>query len=220
MGNRIPSLMAMLAIGLAEAQVGLLAAQTFKILHSFTPLGDYRSGFGTNSDGAGPWGGLTLLGNTLYGVAAEGGTWGNGTVFKVNTDGTGFAPLYSFSTAEGAHPVSALVASGNTLYGTAQLGGTSNNGMLFAINTDGTGFTQLHSFAAASAWPCPCVNGDGAGPYAGLALLGDRLYGATIGGGSLGGGTVFSVNLDGTRFTTLHSFSQADLPLYAHPPLR
>src|SRR5215475_2716259 len=143
MGNRIPSLMVVLAVGLLEAQVGPLVAQNFKTLHSFTALGDNPSGFGTNSDGAGPWGGLILLGNTLYGVAAEGGTWGNGTVFKVNTDGTGFAPLYSFRTAEGAHPVAALVASGNTLYGTAQLGGISNNGTLFAINTDGTGFTQL-----------------------------------------------------------------------------
>src|SRR6185369_395006 len=34
---------------------------------------------------------------TLYGTTTGGGIWGNGTVFAVNTDGTGFATLHTFT---------------------------------------------------------------------------------------------------------------------------
>src|SRR5260370_702130 len=49
-----------------------------------------------NPDGADPVAGLILSGNTLYGTAAYGGQGGNGTVFAVNTDGTGFTIVHSF----------------------------------------------------------------------------------------------------------------------------
>jgi uncharacterized repeat protein (TIGR03803 family) len=38
----------------------------------------------TNSDGAYPTGGLRLSGNTLFGTAPDGGSWGNGTVFSLS----------------------------------------------------------------------------------------------------------------------------------------
>ena len=116
------------------------------------------SSFYTNSDGAVPYAGLVLSGNTLYGTANSGGTFGNGTVFAVNTDGTGFTNLHSFTAtapvlrlytnSDGANPWAGLILSGNTLYGTALCGGSSGNGTVFAVNTDGTGFTNLHSFTA------------------------------------------------------------------------
>jgi uncharacterized repeat protein (TIGR03803 family) len=65
---------------------------------------------------------LALSGTTLYGTAQRGG--GNeGTMFKVNTDGTGFATLHAFSPLggrdltnwDGAFPETELVVSGNTL---------------------------------------------------------------------------------------------------------
>ena len=81
----------------------------------------------TNSDGANPYAGLILSGNTLYGTACGGGSSGNGTVFAVNTDGTGFTNLHSFThlvlpgtNSDGANPYAGLILSGNTLYGTAQ----------------------------------------------------------------------------------------------------
>src|SRR5438552_4058576 len=73
----------------------------------------------TNSDGAYPGAGLVLSGNTLYGTAANGGTASYGTIFKVNTDGTGFTNLHTFTGgAEGAYPSSNLMLCGDTLYGT------------------------------------------------------------------------------------------------------
>src|SRR5208283_4005514 len=127
--------------------------------------------------------GLILSGNTLYGTA-WGGSSGNGTVFVVNTDGTGFTNLHSFTATStlantyGTGP-SGLMLSGNTLYGTAQNGGSGGSGTVFALNTDGTGFTNLHSFTGGS---------DGASPVAGLILSGNTLYGTTT-------STVFSIFL-------------------------
>src|SRR5450759_4183321 len=95
----------------------------FTSLHSFTAT-DYYTG--TNSDGANPYAGLILSGNTLYGTASAGGSGNAGTVFAVHTNGTGFTNLHSltatdFNTgtnSDGAYP-NALILSGNTLYGTA-----------------------------------------------------------------------------------------------------
>ena len=128
-----------------------------------------------------PQGGLILAGNILYGTAANGGSSGNGTVFAVNTNGTGFTNLHSFSAAvanglgiytnsDGGSPLAGLILSGNTLYGTAYQGGPyANYGTVFAVNTDRTGFTNLHSFAGSPS--------DGSEPYAGLILSGNTLYG-------------------------------------------
>jgi len=188
---------------------------SFTNLHSFTAI---KSGSGseTNSDGAGPQAGLILSGNTLYGTAHAGGSSGNGTVFKVNTDGTGFTNLHSFTAAsgsfytnsDGADPVAGLILSGNTLYGTAHGGGSSGYGTVFAINTNGTGFTNLHAFTAPDR--NYGTNSDGAYPSAGLILSGDILYGTAYEGGSSGNGTVFAINTNGTGFTNLYSFTALD----------
>jgi len=90
----------------------------FTVLHTFTAVSGYGLS-GTNSDGASPVAGLVLSGNTLYGTAYLGGSSGNGTVFAVKTDGTGFTTLYSFTGgSDGANPDASLILSGNTLYGT------------------------------------------------------------------------------------------------------
>jgi uncharacterized repeat protein (TIGR03803 family) len=148
----------------------------FTVLHTFTAVSGYGLS-GTNSDGASPVAGLVLSGNTLYGTAYLGGSSGNGTVFAVKTDGTGFTTLYSFTGgSDGGNPTAGLILSGNTLYGTAG-GGSSGNGTVFAVKTDGTGFTTLYSFTGGS---------DGANPDASLILSGNTLYGTTP-------STVFSI---------------------------
>ena len=181
---------------------------TFKSLYSFTSLGYAGS---TNSDGGQPAAGLVLSGQTLYGTATFGGSAGNGTVFAVNTDGTGFTNLHSlanFHSLTGSDvdmPVAPLVLSGDMLYGTTRYGGSWGNGAVYKLKVDGSGFVTLHSFA-----PFPgtsFVNSDGANPHAGLVLFGNTLYGATFDGGPYGVGTVFSVNTDGTSFKTLYSFT-------------
>jgi uncharacterized repeat protein (TIGR03803 family) len=204
----------------------------------------------TNNDGANPQAGLVLLGNTLYGTANIGGEYAVGTIFAVNTDGTGFTNLHTFD-AQINSPYSALILSGSTLYGTAiapvgggvfaintdgtgftniyhftggldgsapyarlllsdstlysttHSGGSAVHGNVFAINTNGTGFKDLHTFTPLR----PTTNGDGANPYTGLILSGNTLYGTAYSGGSSGNGAVFALNIDGTGFTNLHSFT-------------
>jgi uncharacterized repeat protein (TIGR03803 family) len=184
----------------------------FTNLHSFTATSGTKGGYGTNSDGAYPCCKLVLSGNTLYGAAQNGGTYGNGTVFAINTDGTGFTNLYTFTATpgstgskgvntDGADPVEGLILSGNTLYGTAVGGGAYGYGTVFAVNTDGTGFTNLHNFTNSS---------DGGYPWDALMLSGNTLYGTAAVGGTFGCGTVFAINTNGTGFRTLHGFTGAD----------
>ncbi len=187
------------------------------ILHSFTSA--YGSPNVTNSDGAGPYGygGLIRSGYTLYGTAFGGGSSGHGVVFRVNTDGTGFTNLHSFTAgsggypivtnSDGAYPLAGLTLSGSALFGAAESGGTSGNGTVFAVNTDGSGFTTVHSFAAGSSSYPHTTNSDGAQPLAALVLAGSTLYGTANSGGDWGNGTVFAVNTNGSGFTILHSFT-------------
>jgi uncharacterized repeat protein (TIGR03803 family) len=153
----LPALTAALGLTLADRAT----AQIFTILHNFSVDVFNSSEIYTNSDGAFLVSSLIISGNTLYGTANEGGT-GNGTIFAVNTNGTGFTNLHTFSAggfnndgfyfpttnSDGANPVGGLILSGNTLYGTASGGGTNDNGTVFAVNTNGTAngtsFTNLY----------------------------------------------------------------------------
>ena len=124
---------------------------------------------------------------------------GNGTVFKVTTDGT-FSTLHCFNRSDGASPSALTLGPEGALYGTTSGGGNDSDGTVFSVATDGT-FSSLHSF-----------NGnDGTVPQAALTLGSDgALYGTTSGGGIGGGvGTVFSILANG-MFTSLHSFNSSD----------
>jgi len=94
--------------GLGVVLAGLLPAQTLTILHSFTG----------GSDGAYPYAGVILSDKTLYGTARGDLFSSNATVFKVNTDATGFTTLHSFTNRnEGNNPWGSLILSEKTLYG-------------------------------------------------------------------------------------------------------
>src|SRR3569833_2919067 len=171
----------------------------FGILYSFT----------NGTDGAGPMAGLVLSGNTLYGTTKNGGSGAHGTVFKVNTDGSSFTTIYSFTAytpntnSDGASPLGSLVLSGSTLYGTTYAGGGAGaGGIVFKIDTSGTGFAALHIFSATVSG----TNVDGAHSKAGLVLSGGILYGTTSAGGR-GYGSVFSLNPADSSFTNLYNFT-------------
>jgi uncharacterized repeat protein (TIGR03803 family) len=139
----------------------------------------------------GQTGDLVLSGNTLYGAAAGGSNF-SGTIFGINTDGTGFTNLYAFTGgSDGNSPTSELLLMSNTLYGTTSSGGLSNNGVVFSINTGGGGFTN-YSFGGLT------DNGD---PLGELVISGQTFYGATQGnlageylGSAYIGGTIFSLS--------------------------
>jgi hypothetical protein len=109
--------------------------------------------FTGGSDGAIPQGELLLFSNVLIGTASAGGDnslndGGHGTVFGLNTNGTDFTVLHSFSAgnfdyalqgasyltnSEGANPAAGLIAVSNVLYGTASHGGSGANGTVFSL---------------------------------------------------------------------------------------
>jgi uncharacterized repeat protein (TIGR03803 family) len=76
--------------------------------------------FSENTNGQNPFGGLTLIGNTLFGTTSQGGASGYGTVFSVPATGGTPTVLASFSGDNGVGPYGDLTLFGNTLYGTGQ----------------------------------------------------------------------------------------------------
>ena len=145
-----------------------------------------RSGLVQGSDG------------NFYGTTAEGGTYNDGTVFQMTTNGT-LTTVASFNySVNGGYPYAALVqGTDGNFYGTTEAGGTSGYGTVFRMTTNGT-LTTLVSFN---------YSGNGGYPLAGLILGTDgNFYGTTEAGGASGYGTAFSVTTNGA-LTTLASFN-------------
>jgi uncharacterized repeat protein (TIGR03803 family) len=173
---------------------------------NFTTLYTFTNG----SDGANPVGSLVISGSTIYGTTESGGASGYGTIFRVNTNGSNFTTLHSLGGFGGILDGNSdnLVLSGDTLYLYGAL--NSGYGAVFSLNTNGSDFTTLYSFTNAS---------DGEVPEGSLVVSGGTLYGMTYSGGSHyqsgnlgspGYGTVFSLNTNGSNFTTLYSFSNGN----------
>jgi len=175
--------------------------------------------FTGGNDGSAPVGGL-VQGNDgyFYGTTVNGGTnGGNGTVFKISTNGV-LTSLYSFTGGtDGCDPLAGLVqGSDGYFYGTTVYGGTNGDGTAFKISTNGA-LTTLYAFGmVTNAEGNPL---DGANPQAGLVQGSDGyFYGTTYSGGTnagvvgpqggLGGsfGTVFRISTNGA-FTSLYSFA-------------
>jgi len=132
----------------------------------------------------------------IYGTTINGGESSNGSLYRVNPDGTGYAVLKSFFQLDGQHPLE-LTAVDNALYGTCYFGGT-----LFKITPDGT-FTILHNFTEMPA------------PLGRLAAIGTTLYGVGFSPTAfsrgvldpLDEGRLMKINTDGSGFSILTNFT-------------
>ena len=165
----------------------------YSILHHFN-LADVN-------DGDNPYAEVVQVGNTLYGTTYDGGAFGLGTIYKINTDGTGFTLLYSFQggAADGDTPYAPLIWDGSLLYGTALAGdGINNNGTIFSIDTAGITYSIMHLFDNVP---------DGRNPYGGLLDDGTYLYGMTSVGGINNWGTIFKISKSTYTLTILHNFT-------------
>ncbi len=167
----------------------------FNVLYNFSPLDTQTA---TNADGAIPFGGLVLSNATLYGTSYAGGQNARGTIFSIQTNGSGFTVLHQFAAtdpvtgtnSDGASSCGTLILSGNVLYGAAASGGAGAAGTVFSVNTINGQFTALHSFAGLAS---SGTNVDGAFPVAPVLRVGNSLYGTAFGGGPEGAGAVFVV---------------------------
>ena len=92
--------------------------------------------FQVSSNGLNPLAGLVKGSDgSFYGTTESGGTnGGNGTVFKISTNGA-LTTLYSFTGGnDGAEPVAGLVqGSDGSFYGTTQTGGEGAAGTVFRL---------------------------------------------------------------------------------------
>jgi uncharacterized repeat protein (TIGR03803 family) len=92
----------------------------------------------THHDGKNPYGSLLLVGNQFYGTTANGGDNDLGTVFVINTDGSGYHRLYSFSGqtnhGDGAKPIDNVVLVNGWLYGMTTEGGVNGQGAIFKVS--------------------------------------------------------------------------------------
>jgi uncharacterized repeat protein (TIGR03803 family) len=143
----------------------------------------------------------------IYGSTPIGGTNGTGTVYSLTTNGANFRVVRSLpasGVSESGPHLRGLLCSGGTIFGSTTVGGTNLSGTIFSLNTNGTSFTILYNFST----NVNNTNFDGADPEGALILVGDTLYGAASAGGAHGNGTVFSVNTNGSGFSTLWSFSK------------
>jgi uncharacterized repeat protein (TIGR03803 family) len=170
---------------------------------NYTPLYSFT---GAGGDGRYPRAGLVQgTDGALYGTTQSGGEWGDGLVYKLGTNGTGYTRLHSFCSAalDGASPYAGLLqGTDGALYGTTRSGGTNGYGIVFKLGSDGNAYTPLHSFTGA--------DGDGASPSAGLVQGRDgALYGTTYSGGTNGYGMVFKLSTEGSSYTPLYSLTAA-----------
>jgi uncharacterized repeat protein (TIGR03803 family) len=76
-----------------------------------------------------------LVGNQLYGTTAKGGDYDGGTVFVINTDGTGYTKLHDFGSSkhDGIKPIDNVILLNGALYGMCTGGGMCNQGTIFKV---------------------------------------------------------------------------------------
>lgn len=157
------------------------------------------------NDGQSPFGQLLAASDgRLYGICKRSGINGSSdslALYGINTDGSGYALLQTFSSTD--YPVVPELAEGSNglLFGISgsRFGsaGSTIPIRLFSINKNGSGFTLLKIFART----------EGEGVLQGLVAVAGYLYGIAANAGSLGMGTLFRIKEDGTDFSVIKNFT-------------
>jgi uncharacterized repeat protein (TIGR03803 family) len=133
------------------------AGTIFKIKPDGTGYADLFDFVGGFSTGINPWGSLISDGTYLYGMTRNFGASGDGTIFRIKTDGTGYSDLYAFDMTNGGFPQGSLISIGSDLYGMTYNGGTSSDGTVFKFHsTSGTGISRTgNTMGQLSVYPNP-----------------------------------------------------------------
>jgi uncharacterized repeat protein (TIGR03803 family) len=154
--------------------------------------------FGDLADASTPNGPIAMdSSGSLYGVTSQGGTFGEGAVYKIVPPSNGHlvkeALLYSFggSTTTGANPSGNLVFdAGGNIYGVTNAGGSANDyGVVYSLAPANPTWTEtvLYTFAKSS----------GVNPVGGLTWnhTNNNLYGTTssLNGLTSGDGSIFKL---------------------------
>ena len=159
---------------------GSMGQWTETVLYNFTG----------GNDGGLPASGVILdTAGNLYGTTQYGGSFGNGTVYKLSPAGSSWvlSTLHSFSGGDdGQFPLSALISdSSGSLYGTTAGAGAAGGGTVFRLSPSGGSwiFSVLYSLPGANGGPVGSLTMDAAGNF----------YGTTVNDGTHGYGSVFEL---------------------------
>ena len=138
----------------------------------------------------------------LYGLASLGGPSGEGTLFKVNQNGTGFSVLHNFQSPAGFYPMGNLLqASDGNLYGSCHEGGMYASCTIFKYNPVTSNYTDVYDF--------DITNGDF--PKSGLIEgPAGKLYGVASSGGVTGNGVIYSYDMNTNTYTPEYSFGSGN----------
>ncbi len=180
----------------------------YVVLHSFdSTLADYFDSFSGLIEGSD---------GMIYGTTFENGALTNGSVFRLNKNGSNFQTLHDFadSATDGGKPYGTVYeTSEGVLYGTTSEGGAFGWGTLYKMNRDGSGYTVLRHFNA--------VNGEGYLPVAPpVEGPGGWLFGTTYFNEPEVTGTIYQVRKDGSGFRFLYTFQNNGTDgVYPNAPL-
>jgi uncharacterized repeat protein (TIGR03803 family) len=202
--------------------------ESYRVLHSFAKSGDkFKEGYT-------PAGSLVMFGGKFYGTTFFGGkSVKGGVIYEIGpTGGATFKVLHSFTSAPqhaegGYQPTQGplLVDGAGNLYGATLLGGcladgTANQtcanpndtpatvpgGVVFRLNPTNGVFKVLHTFETNPDAPGVI---EGYGPFGGLIMDGNALFGVTQFGGNSGGGVAFKLLTTG-KYAVIRNFSTDD----------
>jgi uncharacterized repeat protein (TIGR03803 family) len=130
----------------------------------------------------------------LFGTTSFGGDANSGTIYSINTDGTGFSKIHDFDGTNGNQPYGGLVVlPGGKLAGVTRHGGTGGRGVLFTLNDDGTEYAVIKHF-------------EDTRPSKGVLLASDgMIYGVTS-STQTKRGVIYKINPDGSGYVELNQF--------------
>jgi hypothetical protein len=134
----------------------LTNGSAYNVLHNFD-----------DTDGAYPYGDLTLSGSTLYGMSNQDGLGYLGNILSLDTNGSNYMVIHNFNGLGGELPFSSLTLSNNVLYGMTYYGGYDSclkcsYGVIFKdslISVEVDGINELKTKSEAlTVFPNPFTN--------------------------------------------------------------
>ncbi len=144
----------------------------------------------------------------LYGVTTRGGNYGQGVIFKIKKDGTGYTKLFEFDHVKGMEPKGGLIQLPNGyLCGITKRGGAEYSGNIYKIKLDGTDFSTIKSFTF--------FEGN---PFGNIILGTDGyLYGVTYKEFPDRPGTLYKILPDGSSFSVILDFNNVSAIVGTQP---
>jgi uncharacterized repeat protein (TIGR03803 family) len=180
---------------------------TYDVLHSFCARTNCADGThpATALSYAGKVSGAAWDGvSPLFGTTSQGASHGNGTVFALTPEGSGFRyqVIYGMKTEEYASSV--LVDPQGSVIVAAGLGAKGGGGSLFRLAKDTWKKNNIYVFCQQVEQGGVCV--DGFGPIGEVLMdAAGNLFGATISGGRVNLGTAYEISAAG-RYKELYQF--------------